>query len=354
MSLRIPVIAAALSIALLVATPLAIRAETSINGLVYADFTDKQNQDKATGAKSSDSGVGTDVKRFYFTATHEFDSVWSAQFQTDIGDQGARRYDVFVKKAYIKAKLDPLFAVLLGSANTAWIPFVDELTGFRYVENSLIERLGFGSSADWGVHVVGQAASKVVSYDVAVENGKGYSNPTRTKSVDFEGRIGIQPLPGLNLAVGGYSGKRGFDTYSTPALHNATRFDAMALYNAEHFHVGGEILQAKNFNNVNTVATDKASAYSIWASIIPTSVFTIFARYDNAKPSKDLHPKLQGDFFDVGLQYRINTALAASLVYKHEEVKNGTITVPNGTIGSASPTHKGDYSEIGIWTIYAF
>ena len=69
----------------------AARAQTSINGLVYADFSDKQNKDKATNVKSSDSGVGTDVKRFYFTLTHEFDSIWSAQFQTDIGDQGAKR-----------------------------------------------------------------------------------------------------------------------------------------------------------------------------------------------------------------------------------------------------------------------
>ena len=108
MSPRTPTVAAALLIAGLGIHPLGARADTAINGLVYADFSDKQNQDKATGAKSSDSGVGTDVKRFYFTVTHEFDSVWSAQFQTDIGDQGAKRYDVFVKKAYVKARLDPL------------------------------------------------------------------------------------------------------------------------------------------------------------------------------------------------------------------------------------------------------
>jgi hypothetical protein len=354
MSLRKSMIAAALPIAALVAAPLAVRADTSINGLVYADFTDKQNQDKATGAKSSDSGVGTDVKRFYFTLTHEFDSVWSAQFQSDIGDQGAKRYDVFVKKAYVKAKLDPLFAVLLGSANTPWIPFVDDLTGFRYIDNSLIDRLGFGFSADWGVHVIGQDRGKVFNYDVAADNGKGYSNPTRTKSVDFEGRVGIQPLPGLNLAVGGYSGKRGFDTDSTPALHNATRLDAMALYNADHFHVGGEYLAARNFNNVNTVATDKSNAYSLWGSIIPTPELTIFGRYDNAKPSKDLRPKLQDSYFFVGLQWRFNKAFAAALAYKGEEVKNGSIVTSDGTIGSASSTHKGDYKEIGVWTVYAF
>jgi hypothetical protein len=332
----------------------AARADTSINGLAYADFSDKQNKDKGTNTKSSDSGVGTDVKRFYFTVTHEFDSVWSAQFQSDIGDQGTKRYDVFVKKAYIKAKLDPLLQVLLGSANNPWIPYVDDVTGFRYVENSITDRLGFGNSADWGVHVIGQSDNKVLNYDVTADNGRGYSNPTRSKSVDFEGRVGIQPIPGLNIAGGFVSGKRGLDTYGTPALHTATRFDGLAAYNGSFIHLGGEYFQAKNYNNVTTVATDKADGFSVWGSIIPTPAFTIFGRYDNAKPSKDLKPTLKDDYFHAGLQWRANKAFAASLVYKYEEVKNGTISTSNGTIGSTKAANKGDYNEIGVWTVYSF
>jgi hypothetical protein len=354
MSPRTPTVAAALLIAALGIHPLGARADTAINGLVYADFSDKQNQDKATGAKSSDSGVGTDVKRFYFTVTHEFDSVWSAQFQSDIGDQGAKRYDVFVKKAYVKAKLDPLFQVLLGSANQPWIPYVDDITGFRYVEQGITDRIGFGNSADWGVHVVGQSAGKVLNYDVAADNGRGYSNPTRSKSVDFEGRVGIQPIPGLNVAAGFLSGKRGLDTYNLPALHTATRWNGLAAYNGTFFHLGGEFLHAQNYNNVTTVATDKADAFSIWGSIIPTPAWTIFGRYDNAKPSKNLKPTLEDNFFYAGLQWRLNTSFAASLVYKHEEVKNGTLSVSEGTIGSTKPNDKGDYKEIGVWTVYAF
>jgi hypothetical protein len=330
------------------------RADTSINGVVYADFTDKQVKDKATGSKTSDSGVGTDVKRFYFTLTHEFDSMWSAQFQSDIGDQGAKRYDVFVKKAYVKVKLDPLFSVLLGSANTPWIPFVDELTGFRYIDNSMVDRLGFGSSADWGVHVVGQSPNKVINYDVAAQNGRGYSNPTRSKSVDFEGRAGIQPLPGLNFAVGGYSGKRGLETYNTPALHTATRLNALAAYHGDLFHLGGEYFQARNFNNVTTAATDKATGYSLWASLIPTPSFTLYGRFDEAKPSKTLKPTLKDDYFYVGVQWRANKSFAASLLYKYEEVKNGSLTTSDGTIGTTSSHNKGDYNEIGIWTLYTF
>ena len=346
---------AVLTLAGLAASSAAALAQTSVNGLVYADFSDKQNKDKGTGTKSSDSGVGTDVKRFYVTITHEFDSIWSAQFQSDIGDQGARRYDVFVKKAFIRAKLDPLFQVLLGSANQPWIPYVDDITGFRYVENPLIDRLSFGNSADWGVHVIGLSTNKVFNYDVVADNGRGYSNPTRSKSVDFEGRVGIQPLPGFNIAAGFLSGKRGLDTFSTPALHTATRFDGLAAWNATFFHVGGEYFQAKNYNNVTTAATDKADGFSIWASIIPTPAFTIFGRYDSAKPSKDLKPSLKDNYFHVGLQWRANKSFAGSLVYKYEEVKNGTISTSNGTIGSTKGlNNKGTYDEIGVWTVYSF
>jgi hypothetical protein len=332
----------------------AARADTSINGTVYADFTDKQNKDKNNDAKSSDSGVGTDVKRFYFTVTHEFDSIWSAQFQSDIGDQGAKRYDVFVKKAYIKAKLAPELSILLGSANTPWIPYVENLYGFRYVENTFIDRLSFGSSADWGVHANGNFGGKVVNYDVAADNGRGYSNPTRSKSVDFEGRVGIEPIPGLNFGAGGYSGKRGLDTYGTPALHTTTRFDLLAAYASDTIRLGGEWFQAKNWNNITTAATDKADGFSIWGSIAPTPAFAIFGRFDSDKPSKDLKPNIKDTYFNVGLQWRANKSFAASLVYKYEQVKDGLLSTTNGTIGSASSTHSGNYNEVGVWTLYTF
>src|SRR5436305_14285482 len=45
---------------------------------VYADGPTKENKDDFRGSKSSDSGVGGDVKRTYFTFAHTFDPVWCA------------------------------------------------------------------------------------------------------------------------------------------------------------------------------------------------------------------------------------------------------------------------------------
>jgi hypothetical protein len=201
--------------------------KTTIGGRVYADLSSKDLKDEGTGVKSTDSGVGVDVKRFYFTATHEFNPTWSAQFQSDIGDVGAKRYDVFVKKAFVQAKLDDAAIFRLGAADTPWIPFVEGIYGQRYLEQTITDSLSFGTSAEWGLHFLGKAADNMLSYAFTIGNGKGYSSPTRTKSVDFEGRVSLEPIKGLTFAVGGYSGKRGNDTDATPAKHTATRFNGL-------------------------------------------------------------------------------------------------------------------------------
>lgn len=319
---------------------------------IYADASSKQNKDEATGVKSSDSGVGVDVKRTYFTFTHSFDPIWSAVFQSDIGDQGARRYDVFVKKAFIEAKLNPMATFRLGSADTPWVPYVEGLYGMRYLEQTITDHLSFGTSADWGFHILG--ANPVWGYQFSVVNGKTYSVPTRTKSVDFEGRVSFTPVKGLNLAVGGYSGKRGNDTDAAPAKHTATRGDALIAYNTDRFRIGGEYFQAKNWNTTTSASTDKSDGFSGWAQFVINPKWMVFGRYDQADPSKDLKPNLQFTYYNAGLQWTLNKAFQASLALKQAEVEGGTLGTGNGTIGSTKATDKGKYQEVGIFTVYNF
>jgi hypothetical protein len=319
---------------------------------VFADASSKSNKDEATGNKSNDSGVGIDVKRTYLTFTHQFDKVWSAQFQSDIGEQGARRFDVFVKKAFIEARFTPMATLRLGSADTPWVPYVEGLYGLRYIEQVITDHLSFGTSAEWGFHVLG--ANPLWGYYLTVGNGRGFSNPSRSKTVDFEGRLSFTPVKGLNLAVGGYSGKRGQDTDQAPARHTATRGDALIAFNTDRFRLGGEYFQARNWNNVTTVATDKSDGFSTWAQFNLNPKYSLFGRYDTAKPSKDLKPNLKFTYYNAGWQWTFNKAFAASLVYKYADVEGGTLGTGNGTIGSVNPREKGKYREIGVFTVYNF
>ncbi len=335
--------------------PAMAQEATTITGRVFADFTGKENRDDGTGAKTSDSGVGADVKRFYVGVTHSFDSVWSASFTSDIGDKGAKRYDLFVKKAFVQAKLSPQAILQLGSADTAWVPYAESLYGYRYVENEVLDRLGFGVSADWGAHFVGRTGGDTKwSYQLSAENGRGYSDPTRSKSVDFEGRIGFEPAPGWNVGLGGYSGKRGLETAALPALHTATRLDAAIGYVGSRLRLGGEYFRANDWNTVTSAASDRSNGLSAWVSFALAPRVALFGRYDDARPSQDLKPGLEDRYANAGIEIKVNKDFQAALAYKHETVEGGTISEPNGTVGSAVARAEGKYDEFGLWTLFNF
>jgi hypothetical protein len=336
--------------------------KTTIGGRVYADATAKENKDEGKDTKSADSGVGIDVKRFYFTLNHDFNSTWTAQFQSDIGDQGARRYDVFVKKAYIQLKLDNAAIFRLGAADTPWIPFVEGIQGQRYLEQTITDSLGFGNSAEWGLHFLGKAVNNKLGYAFTIGNGKGYSNPTRTNSVDYEGRVSLDLIKGLTLAVGGYTGYRGNDTDATPALHKATRFNALANLAIGPVKVGGEYFTADNWNQTTKVPEDTSDGYSGWLQFTFGHDWMVFGQYWDSNPSKDLNPDLKVNYYNLGVQWKPVKAVTAALAYKYAEVKGGiiqagqggTVSTGNGTIGSTVPGAKGTYNEVGLWFSFDF
>jgi len=328
--------------------------KTTIGGRLYADLSSKEIKDKGTGVKSNDSGVGVDVKRFYFTVTHDFNATWSAQFQSDIGDVGARRYDVFVKKAFLQLKLDSAAILRLGAADTAWIPFVEGIYGQRYFEQTITDSLGFGTSAEWGLHFLGKAVDNKLGYAFTIGNGKGYSSPSRTKSVDFEGRVSFEPIAGLTLAAGGYSGKRGNETDAAPAKHTANRVNALANWVIGPVKVGGEYFNADNWSRVTQATEDKSDGYSGWLQFMAAPKWTLFGRYDNAKPSKTLNPALKLTYYNLGVQWKPVKAVTTALAYKYADIKGGTVSTGNGSIGSGQAGAKGKYNEIGLWFSFDF
>ncbi|MGA9420749.1 MAG: porin [Rhodanobacteraceae bacterium] len=315
--------------------------DTTIGGKAYVDVT---NIDQTSnGEDTSNKGTGIDVKRFYLVIDHKFDDVWSADLTTDFNYvSNDSETQVFVKKAYVQAKLSDEFIARAGSADMPWIPFAENWYGYRYVENTLVDRLKFGNSADWGVHML-DGGKGIFNYAVSVVDGAGYKHPERSGSIDVEGRVGIQPVPGLMLAVGGYSGKRGMDLNNndTPALHTATRGDALVAYQNNAFRIGAEYFTSNNWNRVTQVDKDKSNGWSVWGNVNFTPEVAIFARYDSAKPSKDLDPSLKDRYYNVGVEWALRKGIKVAAVYKHEKLDNNTDTNLKT-------------NEIGVWSEIKF
>jgi hypothetical protein len=302
--------------------------DTTLSGKMYFDFTNISQKNSDTG-KTNNSGTGIDVKRFYLTVDHKFNDVWSADLTTDFNYASAiGQTSLFVKKAYVEGKFDPAFKLRIGSADMPWIPFVENYYGFRYVENTLTDRLKYANSADWGLHAAGDLGdSKYANYAVSVVNGGGYKNPSRSKGVDVEGRVGFVPFENAVVAVGGYSGKRGKEFENTSDTNTASRADLLLAYASKSFRLGAEYFTAKNWNNVTTTSTDKADGYSVWGSVGVADGVALFARYDNAKLSKTLDPSAKDVYYNAGVEFDITKGFKLAAVYKHEK-GDSTVSTP--------------------------
>lgn len=336
-------------------------ANTTIGGKAYFNFSDiHQTSTALNGVKTENAQNGTqaELKRFYFIVDHKFNDIFSANLTTDFrynANGTTKDTLLYVKKAYVQAKFDPALIVRVGSADLPWIPFDESVYGYRFVENTLIDRTKFGTSADWGVHVLGSFANNLVSYQVSAIDGQGYKTLSRSSdTLDLEGRISINPLKVLTFAVGGYTGKLGKSAANLPDTatpHTAQRFDALAAYTDKRIRAGVEYFAAKNWNTVTSAAKDKSDGWSAFGSFAFTPQILAFGRYDWVKPSKDITPALKNHYFNVGLDYKPIAPLDFALVYKRERANNGFISTSNGTIGG--PDH-GTYDEVGLFGQLAF
>ena len=357
---------------------------TTVSGRMYFNFSNlstKSNGVKPTGA-GSNNGTGFNIKRFYLGVDHTFSPIFAANVTMDISNvvgqtansnfltptattgaaSGAQTNvnnlalvgrGFYVKKAYLQAKLDPAFIIRLGAADLPWVPYAEGLYGYRHIENTLIDRISYGTSADWGIHVLGDLAKGLISYQVSVIDGGGYRNVKVTKSVDVEGRVSLN-YKGFYAGVGGYTGDRGNNTQGAVTPHKATREDAIVGYKNKLFNAGFEYYHAKNWNNVTTVAQDKSDGYSAFGNFNFNKTWSVFGRYDWVKPTKISNDNLKDQYYNVGIQWEPVKIVDLALVYKHDNVKNGTFGTQNGTIGGANPAGtlfggNGNYNEIGLF-----
>jgi hypothetical protein len=326
---------------------------TSISGKVFANVSTIDHE--SDGVDLGDNGTQAELKRFYLGVDHKFDDTFSANLTTDFrynSNGTSKDVLVYVKKAYVQAKFAPELFVRVGAADMPWVGFSESLYGYRFVENTLIDRTKFGTSSDWGVHLGGSLAGGRVSYAASVVNGAGYKTLSRSSNtIDLEGRVSTSPVKNVTLGIGGYTGKLGKSSEVATAAHRATRWNALAAYTDKRLRAGVEYFQAKNWNNVTTLATDKSSGWSAFGSFAVTPKVALFGRYDWVKPNEKTKDSLKDNYFNVGLNYKPMKAIDLALVYKRDRANNGFISTSNGTVGGIE---RGSYDEVGIFSQFAF
>ncbi|HEY3644769.1 MAG TPA: carbohydrate porin [Gammaproteobacteria bacterium] len=371
-----------LAVASVLAAPVAHADDmpsTTVSGLFFIDLTGISTTQDAPvvplgakpAAKTGDidpSGIGLDVKRGYLIVNHSFDDVWSAYLNTDFNYASYKasssvsggvpgetvntsvttpETQLFIKKLYLQGRFDQWAVLRVGSADMPWTGYVEGLYGYRFVENTMTDRSGFANTADWGVNMNG--ADGLFNYSASIVNGNGYKNPSRSKGMDEEFRLGLTPLDGaLVIGVGGYFGHRGQDTETTPAVHTASREDLLVGWKAAGLTLGGEWFIADDWNDVlNAGTTTKSEGLSLFGSYdFPGTAFSVFARHDQVKPAKDTFSQLKDEYSNLGVAWKYNANLTWAVAYKNDKLTD------NLKYNLGSDDLKTE--ELGIWAQIKF
>lgn len=325
--------------------------DTKVSGRMYYNFSYIDN--KRAGVRQSNSGVGFDIKRFYVGIDHKFNDIFSGDVTTDFTyDTATGASQVYIKKAYLDAKLSNALDIRLGSTDLPWVPFVEGIYGYRYVENVMIDRTKFGTSADWGLHANGKLGDGgMFQYAFSLVNGAGYKHAgtvVKSNSIDFEGRLSAN-WNNFIVGVGGYSGKLGKDTEGAATFHTANRFDVVGAYKTADFTLGLEYFYAKNWTSVTSATSDSAEGFSVFSSYKFNPEWAIFGRYDYVEPNQDTKTSLDDNYFNVGIAYSPVKIVDFSLVYKRDHAGLDSINTGNGRIGGLTAADSGTYDEVGLF-----
>jgi hypothetical protein len=336
---------------------------TTIGATLYTDVSNISQ----TPTPNKVNGTGADIKRAYISVDHTFNNIYSANVTLDLAPNGitlnggafgtgTTQGSEVVKYAYVQAKYMPELVLQAGEQKNPWIPFVEDIYGYRFVEKVITDQNKYGSSADFGLNAHGDLAGGLVSYSVSAEDGAGYKNAIRSKTLDVEGRVNVNYM-GFIGAVGGYSGQESKNYQNVPnlAFHTATRVDALLAYVSGPIRVGGEYVQQTDWTRVTSTTPDKAQGYSVFGSYMFIPQWSVFGRYDALTPSQTLASSERYTLANIGLNYEPVKTVDLALVYKRETISgapSGGYT--DGTTTLAPAGGAGAYNEFGLFTQVKF
>jgi len=321
-------------------------SKLKIGAKFYVNGTYSKSDDQ-TG--TTGKTVGAALDRAYFSVSYDFNDVWSMALTTDVQiETGLKKASsVYIKKAYLQGKFSPAFILQAGVIGTPWIGHDENLWAHRYVSKVFVDTFGFDSSADAGIGIKGSLADGLVDYHFTEVNGAGYANISKSNAVDFNGRIGLHPIAGLELDGqfrDGYKGTKDWDPVTkanTPGI-KYTLWQGLISYGQENWRFGGNYIHNKADDKTTTITT-KSDGFDVFGWVKFGNGFGVFGRYDYLKDKKDLVTINQKtNHYVAGLEWFAFKNVTFSAAYDYKKLKNA------GFVANAfkKDTKGGIYAEV--------
>jgi hypothetical protein len=198
------------------------------------------------------------VDRLYFGG--DFFATDKVRFQITL-DAGATRnstgnqvFLVETKSAFAEVKdlLGPGIYLRAGVLPLAWVPYEEDLWGYRVQGALPLDRWGYTPSADLGLAVGGPLPSKYGSFQVNVNNGEGFRFNEIGKRKELQARLTVNPLasmggPAAGLAISGYGSYGAYDDAGLPARAKS-RVIGQVAYQSKALNFAGSYVVVRDAN----------------------------------------------------------------------------------------------------------
>jgi len=306
-----------------------------LSGKAFLGFT---HNDKA-----GDKTIGGNVDRFYLQAEY-YTGIWKARITTDVNNEtgntiakdstGAslnkglkRNMNVFLKYAFLEGHFSDAAQLRLGLSHTPWIDYEQGLWKHRYVSKVTSDHFGFDNSADYGVGLKGKLADGMVKYWVTETNGGGYGNPNQTRALDFDSRVSIAPIDGLDVSLQYRSGYKGKKVKGANLPDKDVMTQLMASYGNKEYRVGFNTIKVSNFK---ATTGDDRTANALWGWTKFNKEFGAFAKIEKMKHTGTVSNG-NGEKKDhqvIGIDYAADKNVTLTFAYDTEKhtLASGTAT----------------------------
>lgn len=201
--------------------------------------------------EARDDFNAVELTRAYFGSFFDFDPHWRARLTLDgVRDSNDpladREFEVFVKHSWLEYKglaEEGYFknaSVTFGLVDLPWVPWEEALWGYRFQGEVFVNREGYLTSTDLGIHFKNKLPEELGDYGVMVHNGEGFrrAEGSKHKSADF--RVTLTPF-GKAVWLTGFA-EYGQYAKDEPRI----RYIAHLAWRTEEVVLAGEILRARD------------------------------------------------------------------------------------------------------------
>jgi hypothetical protein len=262
----------------LLSNPIMAAEAPKAGALIFAhygyDLTEPANDADADQPSANEF----DIDRVYLDFKTKIDNDFSVRITSDVGRTNDKKLELFLKYAYLQAKVTQGVKLRIGSAGTPMVGFSDKFWGQRWLAKSFTDQEKILSSADLGVHALGKHADGLVSWSAAIINGEGYGNPEINSAKAAQARLTVDPLHGdLKLPISVFASQ---DVYAVEGEDETTTLVASVGFAHDAINVWGEYV-------TNTAGDASGSGMSTNAVGKVQDLFNVVVRYDSWDPDTE-------------------------------------------------------------------